>query len=149
MANDCRLVLLWQWIALFIAVFSSLQLSRFSHCKLSLMEFGSHNQYLDTSFGGPYIHIVGIQLSLGSKPWELSPLWVSEVHGCTGVAGFYTESAEQNLPLEFLAPALLLLWQSPHLQKLYQNVRALVKTHHFITIKFSGVTSLPSLCIYA
>jgi len=92
MAEDCRLAWLWQLIVLFVAVFSQLELSRFSLSELLSMEFGPHNLFSDTSFGGSNIHLVRIQLSLNSKIWELRPLWVSAVHGWAGVAGHLAES---------------------------------------------------------
>jgi len=67
MAEDCRLALLWQLIALFIADFSLHELSRFSLSEFLWMEFGPHNLFSDMSFGGPNIHLVRIQLSLDSK----------------------------------------------------------------------------------
>jgi len=57
-----------------------------------MMDIGSHNPFSDTSFGGPNLHLVRIELNLHSKHWELRPLWVSEVHGWAGVAGHLVES---------------------------------------------------------
>jgi len=87
MAEDCRLTWLWQWIALFIAVFSSLELSWFSLSELPSMEVGPHNLSSETSFGGSNIHSVRIQLNLNWKIWEHRPRWVSAVHGWVGDAG--------------------------------------------------------------
>jgi hypothetical protein len=86
-AEDCRLALHWQLIALFIAVFSSLKLSSVSLLELLLMELGPHHQFFDTSFGCPNIHLVRIRFSLDPKIWELTPLGASAIHGWAGVAG--------------------------------------------------------------
>jgi hypothetical protein len=101
MANDCRLVSLWQLIALFVAVFWSLELSRFSFSVLLSMDFSPHNLFSNMSFGCPNLHSVWIQFSLDSKIWELRPLWVSVVHGWAGVAGHLAESLSRISGLRF------------------------------------------------
>jgi len=45
------------------------------------MDFGPYTLFSDTSFRGPNIHLVNIQLSLDSKIGELRALGVSVVHG--------------------------------------------------------------------
>jgi len=102
MAEDCRLAWLWQLIALFVAVFSQLELWRFSPSELLSMEFGPHNLFSDTSFGSTNMHLVRIQLSLDSKIGELRPWWVSAVHGWAGVAGHLAESLSRISLLRFL-----------------------------------------------
>ena len=49
--------LLCQLIALFVAVFSYLELSRFSLPKLLLMEIGTHNLFSDMSFSCANIQV--------------------------------------------------------------------------------------------
>jgi len=67
MAEDRRLTLLRQIIALFVVVLSSLDLSRISVSELLSMQFGPQNLFSDMCLGSPNIHLVRIQLSLHSK----------------------------------------------------------------------------------
>ena len=101
MTEDCRLALLWQSIALFVAVFSWLELLRFFLSEFLLMDFGPYNPFSDPSFGGPNIHLFRIQFSLDSKTWELRPLWVSAVHGWAGIAGHLAELLSRISLLRF------------------------------------------------
>ena len=101
MADNCRLALLWQLIALFIVVSSWLKLSRFSLAELLSTELGPRNPFSDTTFGGPNIHLVRIQLNLDSMIWELRPLWVSAVHGWAGVASHLAELLSRISLLRF------------------------------------------------
>jgi len=92
MAGDCKVASLRPLMTLFQAVFFQLELSRLTVWTSHLMEISSHDLFSDTSFGGPNIHVVRINLSLHSKHWELSQLWVSVVHGWAGVAGHLADS---------------------------------------------------------
>jgi len=65
-----------------------------------------------------------------------------------GVAGYHAESAEQNLSLEFFALELQLIWQSPNLQKVFQDFETLVQTYYLVNIKLNGVSNWPSLWSY-
>jgi hypothetical protein len=66
-----------------------------------MMEIGSHNLCSDTSFGGPNIHLVRIELSLCSKHWDVRPLWVSVVHGLARVSSHVVELLSRICLLRF------------------------------------------------
>jgi hypothetical protein len=74
--------------------------SRFLRTSLK-MEISFRNLFSDTSFGGPNIHLVRIELSQHSEHWELRPLWVSVVHGWVEVAGHLVESLSRICLLRF------------------------------------------------
>jgi len=74
------------------------------HCMQTslLMKISWYNLLLCTSFGGPSMHLVGIQWCLHSTHWELWPVWLSAVHGWAGVAGHLAGSLSRISLLRFL-----------------------------------------------
>ena len=117
--RDRQLALRWQLIALSQAVFLITGTSKV----LFLPTFSQRKSvdiicFSDMGFGGPNICYVTMQLYLRRKHWELSPLWVSAVHGVSRSCWSSAESLSSNCPFQF-SVELQFVWWSQNFQIIF------------------------------